>query len=615
MKKIILHLDNIKEYAKYIKEISSDNLKHSELLHQLSQSLGFNNYQTLKGIADKNRGYLEVGLKYFTSPIIKKRFDELEVIKISMVQSLNNFVLNKNLSKDYFYERGLELLDIGTEALKAFPFIEYNRIDTLKIIKDYMSVDGILYLYCLSMKLDNQDIKEKIKKYFSYNNILNEDIIIIERELTGSTYYVSSFDNFISKIKPFEVFTSLKQQLAYGQQQWTFLINSPTISDNDLNISKRAKEYFKEKIDNNQSVIVVDKKSDIQNEAKRRLFKKITLINNCLYVEIDNMKQLKELLLLLNKKDERLDNIVFPCLFKYKDGKIEISEYNKDIHSKEYMRLYTTYKLLRINLFKEKNNLSYDASLNDFELISKDENINHYEYIEKTLKNTNLRDILTSINIALFDCCEKIEDYNRLKKMALYLISNYNLKNIEEDIKKGLISGCNKVKDNEFLKFLFSNKSFQKQIFLKYALGMAYGKNNSQIIDYLTKEQNVQFTKEVYKISLDWAIIDENLNKVKEISKSINIKEIFDNNFWVCISNEIIDFLISQKVDINKDSKEAIADLIRCNDLGKIEFLKQKGLILNFDANTKKQFLGLAERKGYFDFYDWLKKNIIYKTQ
>ena len=617
MKKITLQITDIKEYTNCIKEASPGNLKHSELLHQISQSLGFKNYQTLKGLADKNRGYLEVSSKYFDSSIVKKRFNEIEVLKKEMIQKFNNVNSNKNQNEDYFYKRGLELLDLVTESLMVFSFIDYNKIDINKIIKDYMSFNGIVYFYCMALKLNTQDITEKIKKYFSYNDVLNEDILTIEAELNKTIYYVCNFNEFLINTKPFEIFTNLQQQLAYAQQQWTFLkLENSTISNMDTNkktstlVSKDKTKFLYEQIASSQSVLIVDKKSDIVNEARRRLFKKITLVNNHLYIKIENMKQLKELLLLLNKETQQLDeNIVFPCLFNYRNGEIKILKYDKNICSKEHMRLYEIYKLFRLELFKEENNLSYDASLNDFKLISKDESINYSDYVEKTLKNTSLRNILISIDVELFHGCRKIEEYNRLKKMALYLINNYNFKNIEENIKEGFINGCSEVKDNEFLKFLLSNKHFQKQKFLNCALGISYYNNNEQIINYLTKERNVQFTKNVYSISLKWAIGGNELNRVKEISKNINLKEDYNGDFWYS-SYEIIDFLVSQGLDINKNSKNTISSAIYCNELDKIKFLKNKGLNLVFDSTTKKELLQLAIKERQLNFYNWLKDHI-----
>jgi ankyrin repeat protein len=144
-------------------------------------------------------------------------------------------------------------------------------------------------------------------------------------------------------------------------------------------------------------------------------------------------------------------------------------------------------------------------------------------------------------------------------------------------------------------------------------LGISYYNNNEQIINYLTKERNVQFTKNIYNISLKWAIGGNELNRVKEISKNINLKEDYNGDFWYS-SYEIIDFLVSQGLDINKNDKNTINSLIWCNELDKIKFLKNKGLNLVFDSATKKHFLELATKEGYFDFYDWLKENIRIKS-
>ncbi|WP_152633140.1 hypothetical protein [Aliarcobacter butzleri] len=240
MKKVILHIENIKSYTQKIKESSPDNLKHTQLLQQISKSLGFNNYQTLKGIADKNRGYLEIPVKYHSSPIIAKKIAILDKMKNDMEMHLKNSI--KEPQKiDYFYEKGLSLLSITNEALKSFIFLDFDIIHLKDRLNTLMSFDNIMYYYYLSIIAKNEELIEQIEYLFGYGTEKNEQLQIVKKEFTKSIHYISDLDEFINKNKSFITnLTSLIQTHAYAQQIW---VSTLSIINREEEIYRRMQNY------------------------------------------------------------------------------------------------------------------------------------------------------------------------------------------------------------------------------------------------------------------------------------------------------------------------------------------------------------------------------------
>lgn len=250
MKKVILHIENIKSYTQKIKESSPDNLKHTQLLQHISKSLGFNNYQTLKGIADKNRGYLEIPSKYHSSQIISKRIVILDEIKNDMENKLKASI-NKTQNMDYFYSKSFKLLDITHEALQSFMFLEFDTINIHNQLNTLISFDYIMYYYSLSVITKNQKLKDLIEEFFSYD--INKNLQIIEKQVFELIPYICNINEFIDKYKVLIKYSSyLKQVHAYAQQ-----LLFPILS-----VNNRAKTMLEQTIKRGEGIIFVDGKSE-----------------------------------------------------------------------------------------------------------------------------------------------------------------------------------------------------------------------------------------------------------------------------------------------------------------------------------------------------------------
>lgn len=237
MNKTILHINNIKTYTKSTKEIIPVDLKHTKLLNQLAISLGFRNYFTLKGIADKNDGYIEVSIKNDDiSQIVKKRFEAIDKDIELILKKFNYPVDSVSSSLNFFLTMQHQIIEVASKSLRTFSFIDYNSFDSSNIFNKYISIEYFMYFYFLSIKFNVDDIKEYLNSYFAYGN---HSLKKLEQEFNKRKHLMYSFDLFVLELKSLEILTdSMIQHHSYAQQQWTLYgasipINNKVFLDKD----------------------------------------------------------------------------------------------------------------------------------------------------------------------------------------------------------------------------------------------------------------------------------------------------------------------------------------------------------------------------------------------
>ncbi len=200
------------------------------------------------------------------------------------------------------------------------------------------------------MQVLHNIVKDDIKVFYNYGH-LPKNISIIEQEFNKRKHLMFSFDLFLSELN------LLKDNISNLEQHHHYFTQLDLSRQNNIDVTNIFGGTTKE-----------DKTK--LNLAQKRLYEKIELINKWIHIKLDNEQELKELFLLLNKSINTLDKkLKFPCLFEYNNGEIKTTSYEAEIHSKSYMRMYKDYKELRLALFQDKNNLNYNASINDFNLL------------------------------------------------------------------------------------------------------------------------------------------------------------------------------------------------------------------------------------------------------
>lgn len=283
MGKIVLHIDNIKSFAKQIEDASSTKLKHSEVLTSISKSFGFPNYQTLKGISDKNDGYIDLPISDFKNTLIFERFQLLDIIKNKLLQEVEpidtesneyNFLLMRN-----------KLLEIVIDSLKYFSFIDFKPLQ-YNLVIEYMSYESLMYYFYLAKKLKKHELEEKINTLF----IIKEN---------GNNFTL--FDNDKEPIMDFREFKNkyavslnelyLKTLHAYACQQWVSKTN-------------RFKEVLKEQIKRGEGVLIIDPKFEEQRIKQGTLKRFLSSFDNGnnIFINKNKNKSFKDELKLNLKK-------------------------------------------------------------------------------------------------------------------------------------------------------------------------------------------------------------------------------------------------------------------------------------------------------------------------
>lgn len=258
MEKIVLHIENIKSHAKQIEKASAFKVKHLQMLNQISETLGFTNYQILKGVSNENNKYFEVSIDNIKNSFVYERLLLLDSIKDQCLQASPIETLDAQ-NEQYFLNLKDKMLNIVIDSLKTFSFLDLN---IEKILNNHMSFDSIIYYLFLAIKFKKQEIEKNILDYFDCDNIL-----LIKTEFNTGKHPIYNFEDFLKKFTHLLDDSNLKQKHAYAHQQW-----HP--------INNRAKEYFKERLGNGQSFLYIDPKSKNNSTNKMVInenFEKLTL--------------------------------------------------------------------------------------------------------------------------------------------------------------------------------------------------------------------------------------------------------------------------------------------------------------------------------------------------